>query len=68
LVDFVLLTRALKAPTLREAVGRFAERARSKTWTYEEFLAACLQRESPARTSDGGGAHIGAGFPSRKSL
>ena len=39
------LTRALKAPTLRESVARLAERAREESWTHEEFLAACLQRE-----------------------
>jgi hypothetical protein len=50
------LTRALKAPTLREAVERLAERARTETWTYEEFLSACLQREVSARESHGADA------------
>jgi hypothetical protein len=49
--ELAYLTRALKAPTLREAVERLAERARTETWTYEEFLAACLQREVSARES-----------------
>src|SRR3978361_811532 len=67
--ELAYLTRALKAPTLREAVGRLAERARSETWTYEEFLAACLQREVSARESHGGEGRIRAArFPSRKSL
>jgi DNA replication protein DnaC len=35
-------TRALKAPTLRQAVGRLAERARAESWSHEEFLIACL--------------------------
>src|ERR1700748_2915142 len=62
-------TRALKAPTLREAVDRLAERARTETWSYEEFLAACLQREVSARESHGGEGRIRAArFPSRKSL
>ncbi len=43
--ELAFLTRALKAPTLREAVDRLAERARAESWTHEEFLAACLQRE-----------------------
>jgi hypothetical protein len=43
--EIVYLTRALKAPTLRESAGRLAERARSESWTHEEYLAACLQRE-----------------------
>src|SRR5215510_12285940 len=67
--ELAYLTRALKAPTLREAVDRLAERARSETWTYEEFLAACLQREVSARESHGGEGRIRAArFPSRKSL
>jgi DNA replication protein DnaC len=67
--ELAYLTRALKAPTLREAVGRLAERARTETWTYEEFLAACLQREVSARESHGGEGRIRAArFPSRKSL
>lgn len=67
--ELAYLTRALKAPTLREAVARLAERARSETWTYEEFLAACLQREVSARESHGGEGRIRAArFPSRKSL
>ncbi len=47
-------TRALKAPTLRESVGRLAERARAELWSHEEFLVACLQREVCARESHGG--------------
>ena len=67
--ELAYLTRALKAPTLREAVTRLAERARAETWTYEEFLAACLQREVSARESHGGEGRIRAArFPSRKSL
>ena len=67
--ELAYLTRALKAPTLREAVDRLAERARSETWSYEEFLAACLQREVSARESHGGEGRIRAArFPSRKSL
>lgn len=67
--ELAYLTRALKAPTLREAVERLAQRARAETWTYEEFLAACLQREVSARESHGGEGRIRAArFPSRKSL
>ncbi len=63
------LTRALKAPTLRESVPRLAERARAETWTHEEFLVACLQREVAARESHGGEGRIRAArFPARKSL
>jgi DNA replication protein DnaC len=67
--ELAFLTRALKAPTLREAVPRLAERARSESWTHEEFLAACLQREVAARESHGGEGRIRAArFPARKSL
>ena len=31
--EVAFLTRALKAPTLRESVSRLAERARSESWT-----------------------------------
>src|SRR3954447_24019723 len=67
--ELAFLTRALKAPTLREAAGRLAERARAENWTHEEYLAACLQREVSARDSHGGEGRIRAArFPSRKSL
>jgi DNA replication protein DnaC len=65
----VFLTRALKAPSLPEAVPRLAERAREEGWSHEEFLAACLQREVTARESHGGEGRIKtARFPARKSL
>jgi DNA replication protein DnaC len=67
--EIVYLTRALKAPTLRESVTRLADRARSESWTHEEFLAACLQREVTARESHGGEGRIRAArFPARKSI
>src|SRR5213596_4078611 len=67
--EVAFLTRALKAPTLRESVDRLAERARSESWSHEEFLVACLQREVAARDSHGGEGRIRAArFPARKSL
>src|SRR6201993_5131084 len=67
--ELAFLTRALKAPTLRESVGRLAERARAESWTHEDFLIACLQREVSARESHGGEGRIRAArFPARKSL
>lgn len=67
--EVTFLTRALKAPTLREVVGRLGERARAEGWTHEEFLVACLQREVSARDSHGGEGRIRAArFPGRKSL
>ena len=52
--EIAYLTRALKAPTLRDAAGRLGERARTEAWTHEEFLVACLQREVSVRESHGG--------------
>jgi DNA replication protein DnaC len=67
--EIAYLTRALKAPTLRESVARLAERARAENWSHEEYLAACLQREVSARESHGGEGRIRAArFPARKSL
>ena len=67
--ELAFVTRALKAPTLWESVPRLAERARAESWTHEEFLAACLQREVAAREPHGGGGRIRAArFPARKSL
>jgi DNA replication protein DnaC len=67
--EIAYLARALKAPTLGNAVERLAERARADNWTHEEFLAACLQREVGARESHGGEGRIRwARFPARKSL
>ena len=67
--ELAFLTRALKAPSLREAIPRLAERAREQSWTHEEFLAACLQREVAVRESHGGEGRIRAArFPARKSL
>ena len=67
--EIAFLTRALKAPALRESVPRLAERARTESWSHEEFLAACLQREVAARESHGGEGRIRAArFPARKSL
>jgi DNA replication protein DnaC len=67
--EVAFLTRVLKAPTLRESVDRLAERARKESWTHEEFLVACLQREVSAREAHGGEGRIRAArFPARKSL
>jgi DNA replication protein DnaC len=67
--EVAYLTRARKAPTLRESVDRLAERARAESWSHQEFLVACLQREVAARESHGGEGRIRAArFPARKSL
>ena len=67
--QITFLTRALNAPTLRQSVERLAEPARAESWTHEQFLIACLQREVSARESHGGDQRIRAvRFPARKSL
>jgi DNA replication protein DnaC len=67
--EVTFLTRALKAPALRESVPRLAERARAESWSHEESLVACLQREVAAREAHGGEGRIRAArFPARKSL
>jgi DNA replication protein DnaC len=67
--ELAYLSRALKAPSLHAAIERLAERARAESWSHEEFLAACLQREVAARESHGGEARIrSARFPGRKAL
>ncbi len=65
--DLAYLCRALKAPSLAAAVERLGERARAESWTHEEFLAACLEREVAARQSNGGEIRVRAArFPARE--
>ena len=59
--DLAFLTRALKAPALRDSASRLAERARAEAWSHEEYLAACLQRDGESRIR-------AARFPGRKTL
>ncbi|WP_329473192.1 IS21-like element helper ATPase IstB [Streptomyces sp. NBC_01723] len=68
--ELIYLNKGLKAPALRDAAARLAERARDEGWSQEEYLAACLQRELAARDSHGAEGRIRAAarFPSRKSL
>jgi DNA replication protein DnaC len=67
--DIAYLCRAMKAPSLARSVERLAERARTESWTHEEFLAACLEREVAARQDHGGEGRIRAArFPARKTL
>jgi DNA replication protein DnaC len=63
------LTRALKAPRIREGAARLAQQARDGGWSHEEYLAAVLSREVSAREASGAELRIrAAGLPSRKSL
>ncbi|MGW1729391.1 IS21-like element helper ATPase IstB [Streptomyces sp. NPDC002306] len=67
--DLAFLARAMKAPALLDAAERLAERARAESWTHQEYLAACLQREVCARDSHGGEQRIRAArFPAVKTV
>jgi DNA replication protein DnaC len=51
------------------SIERLAERARTESWSHEEFLAACLEREVAARQDHGGELRVKAArFPARKTL
>jgi DNA replication protein DnaC len=63
------LSRALKAPRIREAAARLADQARDASWTQEEYRAAVLSREVSAREASGAESRIRAAwFPARTSL
>ena len=67
--DLAWLCRALKAPSLAAGVERLGKRAREESWTHEQFLAACLEREVSARAAHGGEARVRAArFPAHKTL
>ncbi|SNU02533.1 DNA replication protein DnaC [Ruaniaceae bacterium KH17] len=63
------LSGALKAPRITEAASRLADHARDANWSYEDYLAAVLEREVSARNASGAELRIkAAGFPGRKTL
>jgi DNA replication protein DnaC len=63
------LAAALKAPRITETAARLADHARDSNWTYEEYLAAVLEREVSARNASGAALRIrAAGFGGRKTL
>jgi DNA replication protein DnaC len=67
--QIVYLSSALKAPRITEAATRLADQARDAGWTYEDYLAAVLEREVSARNASGAQLRIkAAGFPSPKTL
>ncbi|TWH44405.1 DNA replication protein DnaC [Rhodococcus rhodochrous J38] len=48
---------------------RFADQARDAGWSFEDYLAAVLEREVSARNASGAESRIkAAGFPARKTL
>ena len=56
--ELAYLSRALKAPRVREVAGRLAERARDEGWDHETYLAAVLAEEVSDRDSHGGEAGV----------
>ena len=63
------LAGALKAPRITEAASRMADQARDAGWSFEDYLAAVLDREVSARNASGAELRIkAAGFPARKTL
>ena len=63
------LAGALKAPRITEAASRLADQARDAGWSFEDYLAAVLEREVSARNASGAELRIkAAGFPARKKL
>ena len=67
--ELAYLSRALKAPRIREVADRLAERARDEGWDYPAYLAAVLTEEVTSRDSHGGAARVKAArFPAIKTL
>ena len=63
------LAGALKAPRILESATRLADQARDAGWTFEDYLAAVLEREVSARNASGADMRIrAAGFGARKTL
>ena len=61
--------RTASAATARDTTAELAFLTRAQSWSHEEFLVACLQREVAARESHGGEGRIRAArFPARKAL
>ena len=63
------LAGALKAPRILDVAGRLADQARDAGWTFEDYLAAVLEREVSARNASGAEIRMrAAGFGARKTL
>src|SRR3546814_19077638 len=57
------LAGALKAPRITEAAERLADQARDAGWSFEDYLAAVLEREVSARNASGARLRLrAAGF------
>jgi DNA replication protein DnaC len=67
--EVAFLSRALKAPRIRQTAESLAQRAKEESWDYEAYLAAVLAEEVNARESHGGSNRVrSARFPQTKTL
>lgn len=67
--DIAFLSRALKAPRIREVAPSLAARAREESWDYEAYLAAVLSEEVSSREEHGGSNRVKAArFPQVKTF
>lgn len=58
-----------QSPHIRDAFEHLGDQARADGWSHEQYLAAVLEREVPARDASGGLLRIkAAGFPTRKTI
>ncbi|MCC6495070.1 MAG: ATP-binding protein [Propionibacteriaceae bacterium] len=63
------LAGALKAPRILDVASRLADQARDAGWSFEDYLAAVLEREVSARNASGAEIRMrAAGFGARKTL
>src|SRR5487761_2061286 len=63
------LAGALKAPRISDAATRLSDQARDAGWSFEDYLAAVLEREVSARNASGAQLRIrAAGFPAIKTI
>ena len=63
------LSRALKAPRIKDIAGPLADRARQENWTFETYLARVLEQEVLARETSGGQLRVRAArLPAVKTL
>src|SRR6266516_4638710 len=67
--EVAFLSRALKAPRIREVATVLATRAREESWDYETYLVAVLSEEVSSREDHGGTNRVRAArFPQVKTL
>jgi len=67
--EVAFLSRALKAPRIRQTAESLAARAREEAWDYETYLAAVLSEEVSARETHGGENRVRAArFPQVKTF